>query len=42
VLEVTSSRIDNGITDFVDYQYGPLDPGVYQVSTANYDFPPDE
>jgi hypothetical protein len=41
-LEVTSSRIDDGINDFVDYQYGPQDPGVYEVTTANYSFPPDD
>jgi hypothetical protein len=41
-LEVTSSCTDNGINDFVDYQYGPPDPGVYQVTTSNYTFPPDD
>lgn len=41
-LEETSSRMGDGINNFVDYEYGPSVPGVYQVTTKNYSLPPDD
>jgi hypothetical protein len=40
-LEEVTSRTGDGINNFVDYVYGPPVPGVYQVTTKNYSFPPD-
>jgi hypothetical protein len=33
-FEKVVSRTDDGINNFVDYGYGPLVPGVYQVTNA--------
>jgi hypothetical protein len=41
LAEVTA-RTDDGITNFVDYTYGPAEPGVYQVTTPGYAYPPDD
>jgi hypothetical protein len=41
-LEEVTSRTDDGISNFVGYEYGPPIPGIYQVTTKNYSFPPDD
>jgi hypothetical protein len=41
-LDEVTSRTDDGISYFVDYTYGPPVPGVYQVTTPGYAFPPDD
>jgi hypothetical protein len=41
-LEVIGSRTDDGLNEFVDYEYGPPVPGVYQLTTKGYDLPPDD
>jgi hypothetical protein len=41
-LEEVTSRTDDGINNFVDYEYSPPVPGIYQVTTKDYSFPPDD
>jgi hypothetical protein len=40
-LEVTISRANDGINNFVDYTFGPPVPGVYQLTVDGYGLPPD-
>lgn len=40
-LEVIAARTDDGINEFVDYNYGPQEPGVYQLTNPSYGLPPD-
>lgn len=41
-LQVVISRTDDGISDFVDYEFGPPVPGVYQLTARDYYLPPDD
>ncbi len=38
--EVTTSRTDDGINNFVDYTFGLPVPGVYQLTVDGYGLPP--
>jgi len=40
-LEVITARTNDGIIEFVDYVYGPQNPGVYQLTNPSYGLPPD-
>jgi hypothetical protein len=40
--EVVTSRADDGMNNFVDYTFGPLVPGVYQLTVSGYGLPPDD
>lgn len=37
----TTSRSDDGFNDVVDFAYASPAPGVYQVTTKGYSYPPD-
>jgi len=39
--EVVASRTDDGLNEFVDYDFGRPVPGVYQLTLKNYSLPPD-
>lgn len=38
---VITARADDGLNNFVDYTYGPANPGIYQLTLTGYGLPPD-
>jgi hypothetical protein len=40
-FEVITARTNDGIIEFVDYNYGPQNPGIYQLTNPSYGLPPD-
>lgn len=38
---VITARADDCLNNFVDYTFGPINPGIYQLTLPGYGLPPD-
>jgi hypothetical protein len=38
---VITARSDDGLNNFIDYAFGPVNPGIYQLTLTGYGLPPD-